>query len=1116
MYSKKAIIPIISLSLLLVLLVLSFFSVQQWYLSTQSSYFSDTKNEISTISGNLEIEAVVEDDVYFKFDSNVTINRITLDSVECISSPISVVGIESINISDCKSQISKSSALLRVFTDNEVLVRTIFIEQEIDNTIEEIIVSSGNITEILNLTGDILSFYNNFSSLKIKDILINGTSVLTYPREYTYSLDIISNSGNYNRYSCNTQVIPDDDDDGIYTISDLGFDFPFFDSILSSGTPFYVDTNGRISTTDSSSIFSPSNSDFLNDMNIAHFWNDLTLDSGMFVCNNQGISPNKYTVVKFDSYWYGGYGDTDNEVILYENGTIEMNYGGLVTDEYTGTYVGLSAGDSSQFTNEVIADASTLANTSRIYTLEEPTLIYNNGTYEINLSTLGILDLENVIQNITLVTNQSNYSKLLDVSTLFDSCSLDSVEVTHLSSYNFFNSDNEVYPSVCESLPRTCYNGFLGGDTSYNYSSCTLDISSTPAASEFRSVWNTNNTGISNLSQIKLPLRESGSYNFLVDWGDGTNDTITSWNQSEILHTYLSPGIYNVTLKGLVNGFGFEINKNFFDDIKDDGDKLLDITQWGDLKLGNQGWYFYGAENLQISALDIPDLTTTTNLSGMFFGATSFNSNISHWNVSSVTDTNRMFIRATSFNQSLENWDVSSVTDMEGMFALASSFNQSLNNWDVSSVTDMGGMFSEATSFNQPLNNWDVSSVTNMWSMFLSANSFNQPLNSWDVSSVTDMSYMFSTSLIIDGYQFNQPLNNWNVSSVENMRGMFQGAGYFNSNISIWDVGNVENMGDMFSRASSFNQPINSWNVSSVTNMESMFSQASSFNQPINSWNVSSVTDMKSMFSRASSFNQPINSWDVSSVTNMGSMFNGATSFNQPLNSWNVSSVRSFTYMFSGATSFNQPLDSWDVSNVENMLSMFRSASSFNGNISSWNTSSVTSMQNMFWDATSFNGDISEWDVSSVRSFKEMFRNADFFNQNISGWNTSSATDMNSMFENTAIFDQDLNNWDVSSVTDMGGMFYATPNFNGNISSWDVSSVVLMHDMLSSTGSFNQDISGWNTSSAINMNFMFWSADVFNQNLSSWDVDQVTGCGNFNTDGVMNTSFIPNFTSCTQ
>ena len=37
-------------------------------------------------------------------------------------------------------------------------------------------------------------------------------------------------------------------------------------------------------------------------------------------------------------------------------------------------------------------------------------------------------------------------------------------------------------------------------------------------------------------------------------------------------------------------------------------------------------------------------------------GASSFNSNISHWNISSVTDMNTMFYEATSFNQNLCPW----------------------------------------------------------------------------------------------------------------------------------------------------------------------------------------------------------------------------------------------------------------------------------------------------------------------------------------------------------------------------------------------------------------------------------------------------------------------------
>jgi surface protein len=96
--------------------------------------------------------------------------------------------------------------------------------------------------------------------------------------------------------------------------------------------------------------------------------------------------------------------------------------------------------------------------------------------------------------------------------------------------------------------------------------------------------------------------------------------------------------------------------------------------------------------------------------------------------------------RSSSFNGDLSKWEVSSVTDMSGMFA-SSSFNGDLSKWDVSSVTDMTRMF-RSSSFNGDLSKWDVSSVTNM-SRMLARTSFNGDLSKWDVSSVTHMSGMF-------------------------------------------------------------------------------------------------------------------------------------------------------------------------------------------------------------------------------------------------------------------------------------------------------------------------------------------------------------------------------------
>jgi len=48
----------------------------------------------------------------------------------------------------------------------------------------------------------------------------------------------------------------------------------------------------------------------------------------------------------------------------------------------------------------------------------------------------------------------------------------------------------------------------------------------------------------------------------------------------------------------------------------------------------------------------------------MFYGASSFNNNISSWNVSSVTVMSGMFREASSFNNNISSWDVSNVTSM--------------------------------------------------------------------------------------------------------------------------------------------------------------------------------------------------------------------------------------------------------------------------------------------------------------------------------------------------------------------------------------------------------------------------------------------------------------------
>jgi surface protein len=78
---------------------------------------------------------------------------------------------------------------------------------------------------------------------------------------------------------------------------------------------------------------------------------------------------------------------------------------------------------------------------------------------------------------------------------------------------------------------------------------------------------------------------------------------------------------------------------------------------------------------------------------------------------------------------------VSSVNNMFAMFYVASSFNKDISSWDVSSVTNMRYMFHVASSFNQDISSWDVSSVTDMYRMFdnsgISADNYDNILIGW-------------------------------------------------------------------------------------------------------------------------------------------------------------------------------------------------------------------------------------------------------------------------------------------------------------------------------------------------------------------------------------------------
>jgi len=238
-----------------------------------------------------------------------------------------------------------------------------------------------------------------------------------------------------------------------------------------------------------------------------------------------------------------------------------------------------------------------------------------------------------------------------------------------------------------------------------------------------------------------------------------------------------------------------------------------DISSWSVDNVTNCVDFSDGAP---LTEANTPNFTNCPNIyldtNGVTIKANAVSANGYSEEVNGVTYT---VVDLSTLNTMISNGDdvtkvvTSLITDMKNLFQNNTTFNQDISTWDVSNVTDMNSTF-EGTSFNQDISNWDVSNVTTMYYMFEDS-PFNQDISSWDVSSsITDTSGMFR------GTPFNQDISSWDVSNVINMDNMFEDSP-FNQDISSWDVSNVLGMLGMFQNATAFNQDISSWDVSSVT-----------------------------------------------------------------------------------------------------------------------------------------------------------------------------------------------------------------------------------------------------------------------------------------------------------
>ncbi|NLB63450.1 MAG: DUF285 domain-containing protein, partial [Fibrobacter sp.] len=136
----------------------------------------------------------------------------------------------------------------------------------------------------------------------------------------------------------------------------------------------------------------------------------------------------------------------------------------------------------------------------------------------------------------------------------------------------------------------------------------------------------------------------------IVDWGDGNIDTVKT--PGIIEYDYAQPGQYTVSIAGTVITFGDE------DQTTPNIEKLVEVKSFGDVGLFILSRAFNDAINLR----KVPDTLPASikRLDYAFTGATSFDQDLSSWDISNVVFMDDMFagtaLSTPNYNRILEQW----------------------------------------------------------------------------------------------------------------------------------------------------------------------------------------------------------------------------------------------------------------------------------------------------------------------------------------------------------------------------------------------------------------------------------------------------------------------------
>ena len=113
-------------------------------------------------------------------------------------------------------------------------------------------------------------------------------------------------------------------------------------------------------------------------------------------------------------------------------------------------------------------------------------------------------------------------------------------------------------------------------------------------------------------------------------------------------------------------------------------ENLLTVEQFGTVVWKSMSRAFSNCKNMQFApTVGTPDLSNVTHMWGMFEYCSSFNQDLSSWNVSNVTNMENMFSGCSAFNQNLGSWNLKNCQwlGLKNCGMSVENYSKSLEGW---------------------------------------------------------------------------------------------------------------------------------------------------------------------------------------------------------------------------------------------------------------------------------------------------------------------------------------------------------------------------------------------------------------------------------------------------